>query len=216
MPLATTVKIKLELKKARAHLLENDARLASIIGRDVVAEFTPHVNYYQALVKAIIGQQLSVKAAATITSRFQALFGGEFPEPGTIIETSFEELRSVGLSGAKANYVRDLAEHILDGRIRFEHIDTQSNQEIVAELTDVKGIGEWTVHMFLMFCVGRLDVLPTGDLGVRSAIRNVYELPNLPTPVEVVTIAHDNNWHPYESVASWYLWRSLDNTPKLE
>ena len=89
----------------------------------------------------------------------------------------------------------------------------QTNAEIIAELTDVKGIGEWTVHMFLMFCVGRLDVLATGDLGVRNAIRNLYGLATAPSPPEVSELAAQNNWHPYESVACWYLWRSLDNAP---
>lgn len=204
-----------ELLKARLHLVEVDARLATVIGATVIADFNPHNNYYQALVSSIIAQQLSVKAAATITGRFKDLFSGNFPEPAAIIETSFEDLRRVGLSGAKANYIRDLAEHILDGRISFMDISKQSNQEIITMLTDVKGIGEWTVHMFLMFCVGRLDVLPTGDLGVRSAMRNLYELATLPSPTEVRAIAEKNHWQPYDSVASWYLWRSLDNKPTL-
>jgi DNA-3-methyladenine glycosylase II len=202
-----------ELKRAQAHLIAADDRLASIIATDVLAAFTPHTNYYHALVGAIIGQQLSVKAAATITGRFKDLFGGSFPEPAVLVGTSFDNLRRVGLSGQKAHYIRDLADHILDGRISFQGIPQQSNREVIDMLTDVKGIGEWTVHMFLMFCVGRLDILPTGDLGVRTAIRNLYQLPQLPTAAEVRFIAETHSWQPYASVASWYLWRSLDNKP---
>jgi DNA-3-methyladenine glycosylase II len=92
-------------------------------------------------------------------------------------------------------------------------LDTKSNQAIVAELTDVKGIGEWTAHMFLMFCMGRLDVLPTGDLGIRNGIRALYGLEEVPTPQKVIEVSHQNSWYPYESVASWYIWHSLDNAP---
>ncbi len=141
------------------------------------------------------------------------LFRGAFPKPAAILEVDTETYRSVGLSYAKARYITDLAQHILDGSIAFNKIDRQTNAEIISELTAVKGIGEWTVHMFLMFCVGRLDVLPTGDLGIRNAIRDGYGLAAAPTPAEVTTLATAHNWHPYESVASWYLWASYDTEP---
>jgi DNA-3-methyladenine glycosylase II len=204
-----------ELQTAAIWLTQHDPVLAPIIALHEPAHFLPHTDYYAALVSSIIGQQLSVKAASTIKQRFQDLFNGQPPAPKAIITKSHDELRSVGLSNAKANYIRDLAEHVIDGRIQFDTIPQQTNTEIIANLTDVKGIGEWTVHMFLMFCVGRLDVLATGDLGVRNAIRNLYDLAVAPTPQQVTELAAQNNWHPYESVACWYLWRSLDNAEQL-
>ncbi len=201
------------LSTASEHLAANDPVLAIVIAKAGLADFKPHADYYAALVNSIIGQQLSVKAAAAIKARFVALFGNKLPTPQAILSKSTEELRGVGLSGAKVNYVRDLAEHLIDGRIHFNDLDTQSNEQIIAMLTDVKGIGEWTVHMFLMFCVGRLDVLPTGDLGIRNGVRALYGFEQTPTPTQVAEVATANHWHPYESVASWYIWRSLDNGP---
>lgn len=202
-----------KLQAAADYLSRQDPILAPIIADSGLAEFTPHTDYYAALVNSIIGQQLSVKAAASIKARFKDLFGGNLPTPEAILDKSTEDLRGVGFSGAKVKYVRDLAEHILDGRIQFDDLDTLSNQEIIAKLTDVKGVGEWTVHMFLMFCMGRLDVLPTGDLGIRNGVRALYGFEQAPTPLQVAEIAEQHGWHPYESVASWYVWRSLDNAP---
>lgn len=201
--------------RAAAQLAANDAVLAPVIARSGLCIIRPHREYYRALGDSIIGQQLSVKAAATIKRRFRELFGGEFPEPKAILQKSIEELRSAGLSGQKALYIRDLAQHIVDGQVRFDRLDQQSNDEIIAELTDVKGVGEWTVHMFLMFCMCRADVLATGDLGVRSGIRKLYGLDHLPAPSEIEQIARQNQWHPYETVACWYIWRSLDNEPAV-
>ncbi|MDB5170497.1 MAG: DNA-3-methyladenine glycosylase, partial [Candidatus Saccharibacteria bacterium] len=189
--------ITADLQKASNHLVASDATLAIVIADAGLADFEPHTDYYAALVNSIIGQQLSVKAASTIKGRFKDLFDGQLPTPEAILSKSTEELRSAGLSGAKVNYVRDLAEHIIDGRIHFNELDTQTNEEIIANLTDVKGIGEWTVHMFLMFCMGRLDVLPTGDLGIRNGVRALYGFEQIPTPLQVTEIAEKNNWHPY-------------------
>ena len=203
-----------QLEAATRHLVNADPVLAAVIAGAPLPDFVPHTGYYRALVNSIIGQQLSVKAAATIKQRFVDLFSGTFPLPEQIIERDIEELRSVGLSRPKAAYIQDLARHILDGSVRFDTLDQQSNQAIIDELTAVKGIGEWTVHMFLLFCMGRTDVLPTGDLGIRSGIKKLYGLEQLPTPDEVRLIAEKNGWNPYESIASWYIWRSLDNAPK--
>lgn len=203
-----------QLKMATRHLTNVDPVLAAVIADAPLPDFVPHTDYYRALVNSIIGQQLSVKAAATIKQRFIDLFDGTFPLPEQIIERDIEELRSVGLSRPKAAYIQDLAQHILDGSVQFDTLDQQSNQAIIDELTAVKGIGEWTVHMFLLFCMGRTDVLPTGDLGIRSGIKKLYGLEQLPTPDEVRLIAEKNGWSPYESIASWYVWRSLDNAPK--
>jgi DNA-3-methyladenine glycosylase II len=197
------------------HLSRHDPVLARVIANYKQPDFKPHGNYYQALVDSIISQQLSVKAAASIEKRFKDSFGGDFPSPQQILERDIEQLRSLGLSRPKASYIQDLAAKIIDGTVEFSTIDTLSNDEIIAELTKVKGIGEWTAHMFLLFCMGRSDVLPTGDLGIRNGIKLLYGFDQPPTPDDVRNIATKNNWHPYESVASWYIWQSLDNAPKL-
>jgi DNA-3-methyladenine glycosylase II len=201
------------LAKAAKHLAEHDPILEPVIRRAGPAGLKPHTDYYSALVNSIIGQQLSVKAAASIKRRFEALFGGVLPSPELILEKSEGELRTVGLSRPKIKYIKDLAQHILDGKLDFTKLNMLSNEQVVTELTDVKGIGEWTAHMFLMFCMGRLDVLPVGDLGIRNGIRQLYSLDKLPDPEAIKKIAEANQWHPYESVASWYVWHSLDNAP---
>jgi DNA-3-methyladenine glycosylase II len=201
------------LEKA-AKQLASDPVLKPLIKRYGLCTIRPHKDYYRELVESIVGQQLSVKAAASINRRFVELFGGTFPEPSAILDKSVEELRTAGLSGAKANYVRDLALHVIDAKLEFERFDKLSNEEIMSELVAVKGIGEWTAHMFLMFCMGRLDILPVGDLGIRTGVMKLYGLSELPTPDKIREICVGFQWHPYESVASWYIWQSLDNEPK--
>jgi DNA-3-methyladenine glycosylase II len=204
------------VKQAADYLAAHDPVLAPVIAKAGLCTIRPHHNYYQELVDSIISQQLSVKAARTIEQRFCELFGGDsLPSPEAILTKNVDELRTAGLSRGKALYVRDLAQHVVDGSIKFDHLDSLSNQEIIAELTPVKGIGEWTVHMFLMFCMGRLDVLAHGDLGIKNGVRALYGLDHQPTPQEIITIAETFQWHPYESVACWYLWQSLENTPAL-
>ncbi len=202
------------LKRAARHLQQRDAILEPVIERYGLPDIIPHTDYYRELVESIIGQQLSVKAARSIRQKFVGLFGGTFPEPEAILGKTLDELRTAGLSRAKAAYVSDLARHVAGGTIRFDAIESKTNDEIITELTDIKGIGVWTVHMFLMFCMGRLDVLPVGDLGIRNGIRALYGFEQLPTPAQIIDLAAENHWHPYESVASWYVWESLDNKPK--
>ena len=203
------------LQQAADYLAKHDSILAPIIAHAGLPSLQPHTNYYGALVSSIVSQQLSVKAAEAIEKRFLDLFKGEFPTPKQILSVDVEQLRAIGFSYAKGRYVHDLAQHILDGKITFDRISTQSNDEIIAELTDVKGIGEWTVHMFLIFCVGRLDVLPTGDLGIKNGIRALYGFDDAPSPTQIQELAQKNAWQPYASVASWYIWHSLDNKPAL-
>lgn len=204
------------LAEAATYLSRVDPQLAPIITQAGPANITPHHNYYPALVESIISQQLSVKAAATILKRFLDLFAGDdFPTPGHILEKDTETLRSVGLSRQKGTYIQDFAVKVIEGTVRFDHIDTLSNDAIVAELTQVKGVGVWTVHMFLMFCMGRLDVLPTGDLGIKNGMYALYGLAEKPTPEQIAQLAKDHHWHPYETVASWYIWHSLDNKPVI-
>lgn len=202
------------LALAMSHLTSHDDSLGSIIKCSETAHIIPHKKYYQELVENIICQQLSVKAAATILKQFVGLFPGDiFPTPDHILQKDIEELRSAGLSRQKGSYIQDLALKVIDGSVKFNHLDTLSNDEIIAELTQVKGVGIWTVHMFLIFCMGRLDVLPIGDLGIKNGIQKLYNFDHSPTTEEIQQVALDNNWHPYESVASWYVWHSLDNNP---
>lgn len=202
-----------QLRAAEQHLQNADPILSQLILQYGTCTIIPHSDYYQQLVKAIIGQQLSVKAAHTIYSRFIDLFGGVMPTPEQIMQTSVEDLRAIGCSYSKAAYIQDLALHITDGRLELEHLPNYSNQQIIEQLVAVKGIGEWSAHMFMMFSLGRLDVLPTGDLGIQKGMMQLFSLPALPTPSEMHTIARNRSWSPYESIASWYIWRSLDNAP---
>lgn len=201
-------------QQAADYLRKQDPVLAPVIAKYGLCTMRPHRNYYQELVESIISQQLSVKAGASIIKRFIALFGDTFPAPEAILTKEIGELRTAGLSRAKATYVRDLAQHVVDGKVKFDHLDDLTNEQVMNELTPVKGIGEWTVHMFLMFCMGRLDVLATGDLGIKNGIWKLYGLDHRPSLQEVKNIADKYKWHPYESIACWYVWKSLDNAPK--
>lgn len=201
------------LKLATAQLAKTDEILAVVIKRVGPCVIVPHRNYYWKLIDSIISQQLSVKAANSIEQRFRSLFTSDYPAPEAILAISVDTLRTAGLSRPKALYIRDLAEHIIDGKLQFNHFESLSNNEIIDELTAIKGVGEWTSHMFLIFCMGRLDILATGDLGIRNGIRKLYQFDHLPTPSDISQLAEDRRWHPYESVACWYIWRSLNNLP---
>lgn len=198
---------------AAAHLQAADPVMARLVAAHGVFTPLPHTDYYWELVDSIISQQLSVKAARTIEGRFLALFGGNVPAAAELLGKTVDELRAVGLSRAKANYVLDLARHVADGKLQLEKLPELTNEEIMKELVAVKGIGEWTAHMFLIFALGRLDILPVGDLGIRAGVQKLYDFPALPSPAQVRELAQKNGWHPYESVASWYVWQSFDNTP---
>jgi DNA-3-methyladenine glycosylase II len=201
------------MQKAADHLAKNDPVLKPVIKQAGLCTFRPvkTEEYYWELVDAIISQQLSVKAARSIEERFKALYPGKLPSPDQILVTDDEKLRQVGLSGAKVKYVKSLAEHIRDGKLELELLNKLSNMEVSRELTAVKGIGEWTAHMFLIFAMARLDVLAVGDLGIKSGIQKLYNLPSLPDPEQITKLAKVKNWHPYESVACWYVWHAKDN-----
>lgn len=203
-----------QLKAAEKHLSAQDKRLAAVIRASGPCRISPHTDHYGELVGSIVGQQLSSVAAGTIWRRVLGLFGGNMPTPRQLIRIEDQRLRDVGLSWAKVRYVKDLAQHVLDGRLDLDHISTMPNEQVIEQLTAVKGIGQWSAHMFMIFGLGRLDVLPVGDLGVRKAIMNLYGLEELPDPARMITIANKNGWGPYESVAAWYLWQSLDNNPQ--
>jgi DNA-3-methyladenine glycosylase II len=166
---------------------------------------------YGTLVRSITGQQLSTKAAATIYGRLTQLYGGQTPTPQQIIDTAPEQLRAIGLSNAKAAYLRDLAEHIVDGELPVDDLAELPDAEVSELLTAIKGLGRWTVDMFLMFHLGRPDILPVGDLGIRKGIQIHYGLTALPKAAEMEQIAEP--WRPHRTLASLYLWESLDNRP---
>ena len=166
---------------------------------------------YGTLVRSITGQQLSTKAAATIYGRLTELYGGRTPTPEEILETDPQQLRAIGLSNAKAAYLRDLAEHIVDGELPIDELAAMPDAKVAETLIAIKGLGRWTVDMFLMFHLGRPDVLPVGDLGIRKAMQIHYGLEDLPSPSEMERIA--DPWRPHRTLASLYLWESLDNRP---
>jgi DNA-3-methyladenine glycosylase II len=165
--------------------------------------------HYQALMRAIVFQQLSGKAASTILSRVNALFTDDLPTPDAVLATSDERLRAAGLSRQKIGYLRDLSSKVLSGELPLDSVDAMGDDDLIAHLVQVKGIGRWTAQMFLMFRLGRPDVLPELDLGIQNAIRRAYGKRKRPTPKQVKRIGA--KWSPHSSVASWYLWRSLEN-----
>ena len=200
------------LRTAEKHLSRRDPVLRKIIKHHGECRIKPHTRYFDTLVGSIISQQLSTKAADTIHKRFIALYApAKAPKASQIVQTSDETLRGVGLSYQKLSYIKDLAAKTGDGTIKLSRIAKMSDEEIIASLTQVKGIGVWTVHMFLIFSLGRLNVLPVGDLGIRNAIHRNYGLAEAPKPAIIEFLAEQNKWHPYCSIASWYLWRSLEN-----
>ena len=171
----------------------------------------PPVDAYGMLLRSVIGQQLSVKAAATIYGRVLDLFGGTTPPPEKLLEADPQQLRDVGLSWRKVEYVRDLAEHVVSGELELGRLDQLTDDEVIAEITAVRGFGVWSAQMFLIFFLERPDVLPTGDLGIRKAAQVAYGLDQLPAPAELERIAEP--WRPHRSLASIYLWESLANEP---
>ncbi|MBM3775833.1 MAG: DNA-3-methyladenine glycosylase 2 family protein [Acidobacteria bacterium] len=189
------------------HLKSGDPVLNHVIRR--IGDF--RIEYrepaFETLVRSIVFQQLSGKVARVIFERLERAAGGRLT-PESILKLRPERMRRLGLSGQKTAYIRDLARRTRDAAIVFEELPGLSDAEVIERLTAVKGIGVWTAQMFLIFALGRWDVLPAGDLGIRSAIRKVYGLAELPAPREVEAIGE--RWRPYCSVASWYLWRSLD------
>jgi DNA-3-methyladenine glycosylase II len=205
---------------AREALAASDPTMAALIERigeiDLATRLARRseerpADAYGALLRAIVGQQLSTKAARTIYLRVLELFGGRTPAPERLLEASEEELRGCGLSGRKVEYVRDLASHVLDGELELERLDDLSDEQVVAEIVAVRGLGQWTAEMFLLFHLERPDVLSGGDLGIRKAIGIEYGLDGMPPPQRVLEIGEP--WRPHRSLASLYLWESLANAP---
>jgi DNA-3-methyladenine glycosylase II len=206
--------------KARAALAAADPAMAALIERVGEIDLKTRLrrrseekppDAYGALLRAIVGQQLSTKAARTIYLRVCDLFGGSTPSPEQLLEASEEDLRGCGLSGRKVEYVRDLAVHVLDGELELDRLGDLSDEEAIEELVAVRGLGQWTAEMFLLFHLERPDVLSGGDLGIRKAIQIEYGLKEMPTPQRVLEIGEP--WRPYRSLASLYLWESLASVP---
>jgi DNA-3-methyladenine glycosylase II len=208
--------LTLDVERGTRHLRRKDPVMRELIKRvgklDVEARRRGRpADAYGALVRSIVGQQLSTKAAATIYGRMIELWGGRTPTPQELLDTDPEAIRAAGMSRPKVAYLRDLAEHVLSGDLELDRLNELSDEEITAELTAVKGLGVWTAHMFLIFHLQRPDVLPVGDLGVRNAIKRAYELDEPPDPLAMTELGEP--WRPHRSLASLYLWRSLDNEP---
>lgn len=200
------------LQRAQAELSSRDAKMAAVIERVGPCTLLPRRegSHFGHLARNIIYQQLSGSAAATIHARFAALVGGDqqAPDPAAVLALGEDALRACGLSVAKVRAVRDLAQHVLDRRLPLDALDAMSDEDIIAALVPVRGIGPWTAQMFLMFRLGRPDVLPVLDLGVRKGAQRIYRTRALPDAARLTKIAR--NWRPWASVASWYCWRVLD------
>jgi DNA-3-methyladenine glycosylase II len=195
------------MRKAVNHLKKSDPILRAIIERVGPCRMEFGVPQFCSVAEAIVYQQLNGKAAVTIFNRFAELAGDPLTPEG-ILKLTDEQLRSVGLSKQKSAYLKDLAKKTSDGLLNFARLPEMTDDEVIEHLTQVKGIGEWTAHMFLMFSLRRPNVLPTGDYGVQVAIKKHYKKRKLPKPKDMEKIARA--WEPYRSVACWYMWRSLD------
>jgi len=206
--------------KARRELAATDPTMAALIARlgeiDIETRLRRRseerpADAYGALLRAIVGQQLSTKAARTIYGRILDLFDGATPPPERLLEADEADLRAAGLSGRKVEYIRDLASHVLSGELELDRLGELSDEEVVGEIVAVRGLGVWTAEMFLLFHLERPDVLSGGDLGIRKAVQIEYGLDEMPTPTRVLEIGEP--WRPHRSLASLYLWESLANTP---
>jgi DNA-3-methyladenine glycosylase II len=217
-PAATPARSRtISTRAALGHLRAADPVLAELIAAvgtlpDTREGRPDPADHYGALVRSITGQQLSVLAARAIYGRLTARFGDRAPTPQEILDDEPEELRAAaGLSRAKVSYLRSLAEHVISGELELELLDDLPDEQVIAELVAVKGLGLWTAQMFLMFHLERPDVLPVGDLGIRRAIERTYGLDGLPDPAAMEAIAEA--WRPHRTLACRYLWRSLANEP---
>jgi DNA-3-methyladenine glycosylase II len=206
--------------KAREALAAADPTMAALIERigeiDIATRLRRRkeeapADAYGALLRAIVGQQLSTKAARTIYLRVLELFGGTTPSPEQLLAASEEELRACGLSGRKTEYVRDLAAHVIGGELELDRLEELEDEDVIEEIVAVRGLGRWTAEMFLLFHLQRPDVLSGGDLGIRKAIQIEYGLAEMPPPKRVLEIGAP--WRPHRSLASLYLWESLAATP---
>ncbi len=195
------------MSTAAIKVLKKDPKLARIIKVVGKYQITTTSNDFESLIEAIITQQLAGSAAKAISKRFRGLYGKRFPKPADVLKTSDSKLRKTGLSGMKVKYIKDLSKNIESKKLKLRSLSKLSDDEIVEQLTQVKGIGHWTAEMFLIFSLGRMDVLPVGDLGLKKGVQLLNSSTKLPTPDEIEELAE--KWRPYRTIATWYLWKSL-------
>ena len=198
------------LESAATHLRTADPRLGGVIQEVGSCTLRPRGQIYRSLFRAVLYQQLAGPAAAAIERRVKASFGGTIPPPPEFLRARAAVLRRAGLSPQKLAYLRDLSAHFADGRLRAQRLARLPDDELIETVTAVRGIGVWTAHMLLIFSLGRPDVLPVGDYGVRKGMQRLYRLRSLPEAPAMERIAAA--WRPYRSVGTWYIWRSLDST----
>jgi DNA-3-methyladenine glycosylase II len=189
-------------------VLKKDKKLKKIILS--VGEYKIRIisNPFEALVEAIITQQISDSAGKSVSKKFKNLFRKKYPAPSDIVKLSIDEIKSVGLSRMKAEYIFDISQMIIDKKLNFKIFKKMSNEDVIANLTKIRGIGKWTAEMYLIFALGRMDVFPLGDLGLINGIKKLYNLEN-PSTDEILKIT--NNWIPYRTVGTWYIWRGVKN-----
>ncbi len=193
--------------QAAIRVLKKDPKLAKIINQVGKYQIRTSRNYYESLVEAIITQQLAGSAAKAISNRFHSLYGKSFPKPIDVINTSDSKLRKTGLSRPKIKYIKELSKAIEAKKLKMHSLPRLKDEEVIEQLTQVKGIGRWTAEMFLIFSLGRMDVLPVGDLGLRKGVQRYNSADELPNTAEIEKLAE--RWRPYRTVATWYLWKSL-------
>ena len=199
----------LSIQKAVTALRKSDPEMIPLFDAFQMEDLKPETDYYRSLTRAIIYQQLSGKAAKTISDRFIALYKGkEYPSPEDVLNTEHETLRSVGLSNAKAHYLKNISEAFLNGTIDYQNLGNLSDDEIIKQLISIKGVGPWTAQMFLMFTLNRPDVFPTGDLGVQKGLKQYFKLKELPSPK--VMEKRSQKWKPHRTVASLFFWKVVD------
>ena len=202
--------MKPDYSAARRHLMKCDPRLRDVIKRVGPCELHAAAprDPFETLCVSIASQQLSTKAAATIFGRFTDLFPNRKPTPERVMTLSDAQIRATGFSRAKVAFIKDLATHVLDGRLDLKRLKRHPDEEVMRQLVAVKGIGRWTAEIFLMFRLGRLDVLPADDLGLMNAVHRVYRLRKRPDAKKLRQMGEE--WRPYRSIAAWYLWQSLE------
>ena len=189
-------------------VLNKDKKLKKIISSVGECKIRTISNPFEALVEAIITQQISDSAGKSISLKFKNLFGKKYPTPSDVTKLTIEQIKSVGLSRMKAEYIFDISKMIVDKKLDFKIFKKMSNEDVISELTKIRGIGKWTAEMYLIFALGRMDIFPLGDLGLINGIKKLYDLEN-PSTDEILEIT--NSWIPYRTIGTWYIWRGVKN-----
>ena len=189
-------------------VLNKDKKLKKIISSVGECKIRTISNPFEALVEAIITQQISDSAGKSISLKFKNLFGKKYPTPSDVVKLSKDEIKSVGLSRMKAEYIFDISQMIVDKKLDFKIFKKMSNEDVISELIKIRGIGKWTAEMYLIFALGRMDIFPLGDLGLINGIKKLYDLEN-PSTDEILEIT--NSWIPYRTIGTWYIWRGVKN-----